>query len=86
MSTKYILRPTRIHVLPEGEPLFSEHATVIEIVDETGGDFVQIRQMPDAGQDNVLRINSENEWNAVAAAVADMFSEIAKHSTGGSEQ
>lgn len=79
MSKPYILRPTRIYVLPEGEPLFSEKATIVEIIDESGGDdFIQIHQIPDVGEDNVLRINSEDEWNAIAAAVADMFSEIAK--------
>lgn len=86
MNKNYILRPTRIHVLPEGEPLYSEKATIVQMVDEAAGEFIEVRQVPDQGQECGILINDENEWNAISAAVADMFSEINKWNTGGNEE
>ena len=42
MSTKYIIRPVAWVVKPINEPLFSEMATRVEIVDEAGGEFLEI--------------------------------------------
>lgn len=35
-------RVTRLHVLPEGEPLFDERGFSVEIDDEGGGEFVVV--------------------------------------------
>lgn len=78
MNKPYILRPTRIHVLPEGEPLYSEKATIVQMVDEAAGEFIEIRQQPEQSGECSILVNDADEWNAIAAAVADMFSEIAK--------
>lgn len=80
MNKQYILRPTRIHVLPEGESFFSEQSTIVQIEDEGAGEFIEISQNLDqhAPQLHAIRINDADEWNAIAAAVGDMFVEIGK--------
>lgn len=42
MSEKYIIRPVAWVVKPINEPLFSEQATRVEIVDEASGEFLEI--------------------------------------------
>lgn len=45
MNTKaYQTRITKMIVLPEGEQLFSEMATSIEIMDESAGEYLLIEQ------------------------------------------
>lgn len=78
MTKQYILRPTRIHVLPEGEPLYSERATIVQTVNEAAGEFIEIRQVPEQGDEWGIQLNDEEEWNAISAAVADLFAEIGK--------
>ena len=60
-------RVTRIVLVPDGEPLFSEMATTVEIEDEAGGEFVQVSQHggPDLG---MIQINLD-EWPALRAAI-----------------
>lgn len=38
------LRATRFVVAPQGEPLYSEMTTTIEITDEAAGEFVEVKQ------------------------------------------
>jgi hypothetical protein len=80
--TQYVMRITRIHIVPEGEPLFSEHATTAEIVNESGGEFIKIEQI-DGHTDHAksILVNDEDEWDAISAAVADLFAETKKHQT-----
>ena len=76
----YILRVTRIHVVPEGEAIFAQQATAVEIVDEAGGEFIKMTQVhDDPAHNGSILINNESEWNAISAAVADLFHEIAKN-------
>ena len=80
--TQYVLRVTRIHITPPGEAVFSERATSVEIVDEAAGEFVKIVQdRGDPEYRDSICINDEEEWNAISAAVADLFAEIKKHHT-----
>jgi hypothetical protein len=44
LSEKYETRVTRISVLPNKEPIFSEKTTHIEICDDGAGEFVRISQ------------------------------------------
>jgi uncharacterized protein YrzB (UPF0473 family) len=76
--TKYQTRVTRLHVLPAGEPLFAESATVVEIEDEAAGEYVTVRQQySDAGTEGNQRIavNDRDEWEAIKAAVERMLAE-----------
>lgn len=68
MTEQLKTRVTQLVVVPEGEPLFSEMATTIEITDEAGGgEFVLVSQVGrvDVGK---ITINPE-EWPALRAAI-----------------
>lgn len=62
-------RVTRLHVLPEGEPLFSEQAYTVEIDDEAGGEFVVIKD-----SEGKIRLSAE-EWPALRRAIGRMVKE-----------
>ena len=62
-------RVTRLHVLPEGEPLFSEQAFTVEIDDEAGGEFVVVHDC-----EGKIRLNAE-EWPALCNAINQMVKE-----------
>lgn len=70
--TAYETRITRMTVAPEGEPLFSEQATHIEIDDEGGGEFVKIVQ-PSGSAD--IRIDAD-EWPVIRAAIDKMVDAV----------
>lgn len=65
--SKYNTQVTRLLVVPEGEPKFSEMATTVEIDDEAAGEFVVVSQYgrADIGK---IAINPE-EWPALRAAI-----------------
>jgi hypothetical protein len=76
----YILRTPRIHVVEEGKALDSGGTTVLEIADGGGGEFITIYQVLEGGGITTpVCINNESEWNAISAAVQDLFHEIAKN-------
>ena len=77
MSDKYETRVTRVTVLPEDEPVFSERATHVEIEDEASGEWVKVRQ--EGGHtDNskFVLFGDKDEWDAVKKVVESMFKEI----------
>lgn len=63
-------------VVPEGEPIFSELATRIEIADEADGEFVTITQsgLVDFGKIAI----SPHEWPRMRAAINKMIAECKK--------
>lgn len=66
-------------VLPEGEPLYSEQATTIEIEDEAAGEFIVISQdhnLPDLS--GKIVVNPE-EWPAIKSAIETMLKDIQDH-------
>ena len=65
---KYETRTTQTTIAPEGQPIFSEQATKIEIYDEARGEFVLV------SQDSVgkIQINPE-EWPVIRAAINAMI-------------
>lgn len=69
--TNYETRTTSMTVAPKGEPLFSEQATAVTIVDESGGEFVEVCQSgrSDLGK---IAINPE-EWPALREAIQVMI-------------
>lgn len=68
---------SRITVLPKGHPIFSEQATEISIVDEAAGPFIEIRQLPDEGDEKNLHFDLD-EWPHIAKAVGKLIQEIEK--------
>ncbi len=75
----YILRATRIHVVEEGKSIHEGGATVVEIVDGGGGEFINVVQVVADHELNGVSINNESEWNAISAAVQDLFTDIKRH-------
>ena len=77
---KYTSRITQMTVLPVGEPLFSETATVISIEDEAAGEYIKITQQTDATSENNQTVAFDAEdWEEVKDAVAQMFGEIRRY-------
>ncbi len=77
---KYTTRITKITVLPIGEPIFSENATNIEIVQEAVGDcFLKITQEADdpVYQGSVC-IDHDN-WPAIKATIETLMKDIKHH-------
>lgn len=72
---KYETRMLSMIVVPEGEAVFHEAATVIKIDDEAGGEFVVVSQdaNPDAKNGEVC-IEPE-AWPQIRDAIDKMISE-----------
>jgi hypothetical protein len=67
----YETRITQVVVVPEGEPSFSELATIIQIEDEAEGiEFLSLRQ--NLKPESYVRIYPP-EWPAIRAAIDDMM-------------
>ena len=58
-------------VTPENTPLFDERATNIEIVDESGGEFVAVSQCTNDGHQKIC-IDPE-EWPTIREAIEVMI-------------
>ena len=69
----YETRTTKLAILPKGEPLYHEGTTEIEIVDDAGGEFLEILQHgePFSGK---IKIDIY-EWPTVKAAIDKMIKE-----------
>lgn len=68
-SDNYEIRIKSLIVAPVCEPIFSEKATEISIDDESGGEFIVIRQAFDHAQNGEIRINPGDELEQIFAAV-----------------
>ena len=66
-------RITSLIVLPEGEPIFSERATIVRIEDEAGGEYIVVSQDSVPGRGNVA-INPE-EWPDIRDAIERMIAQ-----------
>lgn len=76
---QYHVITTRLTVVPEGEPIYSEMATHIEMQDEAAGPFVeliQVGKINDAGR-NVVRIDAD-EWPAIRGAIDQVLGLIVR--------
>ena len=74
---KYTSRITQMTVLPVGEPIFSERATVITIEDEAAGEYLRITQQncSDKIIDQSIAFEPE-EWDEVKGVIDQMFKDI----------
>ena len=59
-------------VKPKGEAIYHELVTEIVIDDETGGPYVAVRQYPDKGDGQEIRIGEE-DWPAIRRAIEAMM-------------
>ena len=61
---------TTITGVPQGEPLFSELATQVAIVDEAGGEFLEVSQS--GGNTGMIQIEPR-EWPSLRAVIDRMI-------------
>ena len=68
--TDYETRITAVTVLPIHAEIFSELATAVRIVDDAGGEYIEVDQ---CGRVELGKIAiSPEEWPALRAAIDDM--------------
>lgn len=67
----YEFRTTRVHVIPEGQPIYSAEAFSVEIDDDAGGEFVVVNCNDEQCENGQIRLNPE-EWPALRQAIDDM--------------
>lgn len=67
----YQTRIVKLAVVPEGEPIYALGVTDVEIIDESGGEFVKVSQEPDGGTTQAILIDPD-EWPAIRAAINRM--------------
>ena len=80
MTTPYQIRTTQISILPSGDPLISEQATKITIVEEGAGEHLEIEQQMDTASAMCQTIKVEtDEWPKLKEGVEMMLKEIQKH-------
>jgi hypothetical protein len=66
------IRTTQIHVMPEGEPLFSERAFAVEIADDAGGEYVIVSGDPVSQLERGQIAINPDEWPALRRAIDKM--------------
>ena len=67
-------RVTQITIAPEGEPIYSERAYVVQIEDEAGGEFLSIQCHDDQCANGQIRMDPQ-EWPALRDAIDRMVKE-----------
>lgn len=79
MPEEYETRILSLIVKPKKEPIFSEMATTISIVDESGGEFIELSQ---PGRSDLGKIAIEfSEWPEIKKAVDRMIEESRQNDT-----
>ena len=70
----YVVRVTRLSVLPPKEPLFSEQCTHITIVDEAAGEYLEIEQQSGSVDVKAQTIMvTPEEWPALKQAIETLL-------------
>ena len=81
-DTKLELRQTQWTLVKKGDPIFDESAWVITIIDESGGEFVEVH----GGLfDGKIRINPE-EWADLGAAISEAILECRESETNNTKE
>ena len=79
--SNYITRTTQVAVLPEDQPIFSELATTVTIVDESADEFVEVVQ---SGRISLGKIAiNPNEWPALREAIDMMIAQCQREKARG---
>ena len=74
---RFVIRATRLSVLPEGEGINSDQGTDVTIVNEGAGEFVEITQQSGNAERGSQCIQvGPSEWVAVKAAVQMLMDDI----------
>ena len=71
----YTVRVTRLTVLPENDPIFSDMATHVEIEDEAGGEFIVVRQIHDSIEKGEVGFCAE-QWPHIRSAIETLMEGI----------
>lgn len=69
-----IERIIQITLVPQGQPIFSEQAFVIQIEDDAGGEYISVKCYDEQCEHGQLRIDP-SEWEYIKAAVDKMVKE-----------
>ena len=68
---KYETRITSYTVAPAGEPTYSEQATQVNLVDESGGEFIEVCQ---SGRSDLGKIAiNPDEWPELRKAIDSLI-------------
>lgn len=70
----YETRTLKIGVVAKGEAIFHQSMTEIEIVDESGGEYLKITQSPDDKDTQEILIDPY-EWTILKEAIDKMIEE-----------
>lgn len=71
-SQKLKTMVTALHVLPQGDPMYSEMGFEIRIADDAAGGFIELVQDKGAPKPGVVSIDPD-EWPALRSALNRMF-------------
>ncbi len=74
----YETRTTRIHVLPEGAPIYDERGFSVEIEDDAGGEFVVVNCHDDQCAGGQIRLDP-SDWPALREAISRMVQECREY-------
>ena len=77
----YLIHRTQVTIIPKGDPLYSLRATVIEISDDAGGEYVKIRQQPDDSENDTVCVDAY-DWPVLRTVIDAM---VARCRTEGQE-
>lgn len=75
---KYETRTLSMIVVPEGEAVFNEAATIIKIDDDAAGEFVVVSQDGNSGAKNGEVCIEREAWPQIRDAIDKMISECRK--------
>ena len=70
--TEYQVTTLSLIVKPKGDPIYSDRATIVEMMDEAGGPFIRILQLSDDNERGQIKIDPD-EWGAIKEAVETML-------------
>jgi len=65
------IRVTQLHVMPRGKPTFDEQATIVDIIDEAVGEFLNVRQHKTQERPGIDI--DQAEWPAIREAIDYMI-------------
>jgi len=75
MNDDMIVRVIEKIVVPKGEPIFSERATTIRIVDEATGEFLKVVQDYDDMEAGTICIDRD-EWPLIKKTIDEMIESL----------
>jgi len=73
-NEEYKRRITQMHVMPEGQDLFSKEAYSVEINDHGGGEYVIVTDMAEGGE---IAIDLYS-WDALKHTIEEMIMQCRK--------